>query len=161
MQALRRRFAGRRKGQDRYLTIREADYGADESSIRAIRFEVFVDEQSVPREMEMDERDPHCIHLLAFDGGKAVGTARIDLEQSGKVGRLAVLSKWRRRGIGSALMERCHEIAVSHGLESAWCNAQAGAIPFYESLGYIVAGELFQEAGIDHLRMTKSLRVLD
>lgn len=133
------------------------DYCTDETAIRAIRFEVFVDEQSVPPEIEMDDRDPRCIHVLAYLDEAAVGTARIDVEQAGKVGRLAVLAKYRRQGIGRALMERCHEIAERQGLEQVWCHAQVAAVPFYERLGYRVTGALFEEAGIDHRRMTKVL----
>jgi predicted GNAT family N-acyltransferase len=155
------RAGGRRAGDPTGCVVRVADYGIDEPEIRALRFEVFVDEQDVPAEIEMDDRDPHCIHLLAFDNDKPVGTARIDLEQAGKVGRLAVLARWRRQGIGQRLMERCHEIAMAHGLESVWCNAQVGALPFYESLGYRVSGERFVEAGIDHRRMTRILNTPD
>jgi predicted GNAT family N-acyltransferase len=137
--------------------IREASFEADEPQIRAVRFAVFVDEQHVPPEIEMDDRDPHCIHLLAHLGEDAVATARIDIEQHGKVGRLAVLAGFRRLGIGRELMERCHEIAARHGLGNVWCNAQVVATPFYSSLGYIEEGEIFDEAGIDHIRMTKQL----
>lgn len=105
----------------------------------------------------MDERDTHCTHLLAFVGDEAVGTARIDLERAGKIGRLAVRPAWRRQGVGRALMERCHEIAASHGLGAVWCHAQTAAVPFYAGLGYEAVGDRFEEAGIDHQRMTKSL----
>ena len=132
-------------------------YEACEVSIRAIRFAVFVDEQDVPPEIEMDDRDPHCIHLLAFRDEEPVATARIDIEQAGKIGRLSVLSKCRRQGIGRALMERCHDIAGRQGLREVWCHAQVAAVPFYLSLGYRIEGELFEEAGIDHRRMSGTL----
>lgn len=126
-----------------------------------MRFEVFVDEQNVPAEIEMDDRDVHCIHLLAFDGDETIGTARIDIPQAGKIGRLAVRAGHRRRGIGRLLMERCHEIAERHGLAEVWCHAQISAVPFYESLGYRISGEAFEEAGIEHRAMTKKLEPLD
>ena len=144
-----------------FFTIHEVEFGVEEASLRAIRFEVFVDEQSVPPEIEMDDRDPHCIHLLAAIDDEVVGTARIDIEQAGKVGRLAVLAKHRGRGIGRDLMERCHELAARHDLSEVWCNAQVAAVPFYLSLGYRIAGELFEEAGISHRRMTKALKPVD
>jgi predicted GNAT family N-acyltransferase len=139
------------------VTIREADYATEEPQLRAVRFEVFVDEQGVPPAIEMDDRDPHCIHFLALTDEGPVATARIDLEKSGKVGRLAVRADWRGRGIGRALMERCHEIALRHGLAEVWCHAQVTAVPFYERLGYRVTGEPFEEAGIDHRQMTMTL----
>jgi predicted GNAT family N-acyltransferase len=139
------------------ITILEVEYSSAEPTLRAIRFEVFVDEQNVPPEIEMDDRDPHCIHFLACSGDEAVGTARIDIEHDGKVGRLAVVARCRGQGIGRALMERCHEIAADRGLARVWCNAQVSAVPFYQSLGYRVEGDVFDEAGIDHLKMTRSL----
>jgi predicted GNAT family N-acyltransferase len=137
--------------------IREADFRTEEATIRAIRFNVFVDEQNVPAGIEMDDRDPHCIHLLALLNEEPIGTARIDIEKSGKIGRLAVLASYRRRGVGRELMERCHVIAHAHGLDEVWCNAQFVAVPFYEGLGYSVTGGEFEEAGITHLKMTMAL----
>ena len=138
-------------------TITEVEYSDAEETLRVIRFAVFVDEQNVPPEVEMDERDPHCIHLLALIGEAPVATARVDIAHEGKVGRLAVLARHRRQGIGRALMLRCHEIAANHGLSDVWCNAQVVAVPFYESLGYAVESEVFDEAGIDHVRMRRRL----
>jgi predicted GNAT family N-acyltransferase len=140
------------------IRVRQVDFGADEAAIRAIRFNVFVDEQAVPASLEMDDRDEHSVHFLAFAGDRPVGTARIDFGQSGKVGRLAVLADNRRSGVGRALMEACHEAALTRGLEGVWCNAQVGAVPFYERLGYCVTGDPFEEAGIEHLRMIRGLR---
>jgi predicted GNAT family N-acyltransferase len=137
--------------------IRQTDYLERSAEIRAIRFAVFVDEQNVPPDIEMDDRDARCIHLLAFIDERPIGTARIDLEHAGKIGRLAVLANYRRQGIGRALMERCHDIAQESGLAKVWCNAQVAAVPFYESIGYTVEGEEFAEAGISHLKMTKAL----
>lgn len=143
--------------KESHPTIREADYSTEEPAIRAIRFEVFVGEQHVPPGIEMDDRDPHCVHLLAFSDDEAIATARIDIRKSGKIGRLAVRSAWRRQGIGRSLMERCHEIAGRHGLAEVWCHAQLTAVPFYESLGYRITGGPFEEAGIEHRAMAKRL----
>jgi predicted GNAT family N-acyltransferase len=139
------------------IRVRRADFDADLATIRRIRFAVFVDEQAVPPSLEMDDRDAHCEHFLAFEDDRPVGTARIDFAQDGKVGRLAVLADCRRSGIGRALMQACHEAALAQGLDQAWCNAQVGAVAFYECLGYRVTGEPFEEAGIGHLRMTRHL----
>lgn len=139
------------------VSVREADYVAEYTTIRAIRFAVFVDEQHVPASIEMDERDPECIHVLAFVDGEAVGTGRLDVAKHGKIGRVAVLARARGYGVGSALMARLHEIARRYGLTDVWCNAQVAAAPFYEKLGYRRVGAVFDEAGIDHIRMIKSL----
>jgi len=93
------------------VLVRNADFTADFASIRRVRETVFIDEQRVPRELEFDDRDPLCIHVLAFDGTTPVGTGRLDLDYGGKVGRVAVVATYRRAGVGSAVMERLHAIA--------------------------------------------------
>lgn len=136
--------------------IRQADYDADHAAIRSVRFAVFVDEQNVPPEIEMDDRDAFCVHVLAFEDGTPVGTGRIDLA-AGKVGRLAVLEKVRSRGLGAALMNSLHGIARDNSLSRVWCNAQVVAVPFYERMGYRVTGKPFDEANIAHVRMERAL----
>jgi predicted GNAT family N-acyltransferase len=139
------------------LQIRVADFQADFAAIQLVRETVFWLEQRIPRELEFDDRDRACIHLLAFEGGSPVGTARLDLELGGKIGRVAVLAAQRRGGVGTALMERAHAIARERGLSSVWCNAQISAQPFYQRLGYELTGAPFDEAGIEHVRMLRRL----
>jgi len=123
----------------------------------SVRRVVFVEEQAVPIELEIDGRDDHCLHAIALAGDRPVGTGRIDLESGGKVGRVAVLSEYRGRGIGTKLMDNLVRVAKGHGLPSIWFHAQESAIPFYERLGYSVEGEPFMEAGIRHRTMRKNL----
>jgi predicted GNAT family N-acyltransferase len=140
------------------LRVRDADFTADFASIRHVRETVFIDEQRVPRELEFDERDPLCRHVLVFDGEVPVGTGRLDLDYGGKVGRVAVVATHRRTGVGAALMQRLHDIAHEQHQAQLWCNAQLTAVPFYERLGYVQSGPTFVEAGIDHVRMERELR---
>lgn len=140
------------------LLTRDADFTADFASIRHVRETVFIDEQRVPRDLEFDERDPLCRHVLVFDSGSAVGTGRLDLDYGGKVGRVAVLATHRRAGVGKAVMERLHAIAREARLPKVWCHAQLTAVPFYERLGYASSGATFEEAGIEHVRMEYTLR---
>lgn len=139
------------------IRIRLADFARDRDAIREVRFSVFVEEQGVPRELEMDDADAHCRHVLAFADESAIGTARIDLEHGAKVGRLAVVRPMRGRGIGTALMRRLHDLAQEHGFSGVWCHAQLEARTFYERLGYVPEGERFLEAGIEHVCMRKPL----
>jgi len=140
------------------LRVRDADFTADFASIRRVRETVFIDEQRVPRELEFDDRDAHCRHVLVFDGDTPVGTGRLDLDYGGKVGRVAVIATHRRHGVGTLIMERLHEIARARKHERLWCHAQLTAVPFYERLGYVQSGPTFVEAGIDHVRMEIELR---
>jgi predicted GNAT family N-acyltransferase len=139
------------------LEIRVADLTADFAAIELVRETVFFHEQRIPRELEFDDRDAVCIHLLALEGDAPIGTARLDLDLGGKIGRVAVLAGHRRRGVATALMHRLHEIAREHGLGSVWCNAQRSAVPLYEHLGYAVTSAPFDEAGIEHVRMQRAL----
>jgi predicted GNAT family N-acyltransferase len=140
------------------LRARDADFTADFASIRRVREMVFIDEQRVPRELEFDDRDPSCLHVLVFDGDLAVGTGRLDLDYGGKVGRVAVVATHRRGGVGTAVMERLHAIARERKHARLWCHAQLTAVPFYERLGYVSSGPVFDEAGIDHVRMDYTVR---
>lgn len=148
-----------RRGRSGGLSVAIADFDADHDAIRRIRFAVFVDEQRVPEEVELDDRDPVCVHVLAYSNGRAVGTGRIDLRPqhggAGKVGRVAVLREARGRGVGNAIMHALHRIAKERGVERVWCHAQVSAVPFYERLGYRTVGERFFEAGIEHVRMRR------
>jgi predicted GNAT family N-acyltransferase len=140
------------------MRIERASFEADYAAIRHVRITVFVEEQHVPEEIELDERDPLCLHVVAYDqGGAPIGTGRLDVAYGGKIGRVAVLAHARGGGVGSALMSRLHELAASAGLRAVWCNAQLSAAVFYERLGYRAGGERFFEAGIEHVRMDREL----
>jgi predicted GNAT family N-acyltransferase len=138
------------------LVVRAADFAADYAAIRSVRFAVFVDEQRVPADLELDDRDPLCRHLLAYLDATPVATGRIDLHD-GKIGRVAVLAAYRRTGAGRAIMEGLHARARAAGLDRVWCHAQISATPFYERLGYLAVGERFDEAGIEHVKMQRTL----
>lgn len=146
-------------GESILMYVIITDYDQRAADIRAIRDEVFVIEQHVSPELEIDDRDSICPHAVAYlREGKPVGCGRLDLEKSGKIGRVAVLAEYRRGGAGTAIMACLEEHALLHSeLTSVWCHAQLQAVPFYLRLGYQVCGEEFEEAGIAHVRMQKSL----
>jgi predicted GNAT family N-acyltransferase len=133
-----------------------ADFAKDFPSLHRVRQTVFIDEQHVPAELEFDDRDPVCLHLLAIADGAPIGTGRLDVEH-GKIGRVAVLAAHRRKGVATQLMARLHELARAQGLSQVWCNAQISARPFYERLGYRSSGDVFDEAGIPHIKMDRPL----
>ena len=126
-----------------------------------IRLEVFVNEQGVPADLEPDEYDAEARHLLAVDEatGEAIGTARVVDKGSGvaKIGRVAVKKAWRGKGVGAALMRRAMEVARAMEMTTAILDAQVSVIPFYERLGFVAEGPVFDDAGIPHRRMTRDL----
>jgi predicted GNAT family N-acyltransferase len=120
-----------------------------------IRFAVFVEEQGVPFEIELDEYDPVSIHALAFEGKKAVGTGR--LLPDGHIGRMAVLASHRNKGIGAALLKKLMDAAKQRGDAEIALSAQVQAVPFYRAHGFEPEGDEYMEAGIRHQAMRKSL----
>ena len=122
----------------------------------AIREAVFVVEQGVPRELELDEWDEHCEHALACEAdGRPVGTGR--LLPDGHIGRMAVLRDRRGRGVGAALLAALIARARARGMARVVLNAQTRAVPFYARFGFVVSGDEFVEAGIPHVEMARDL----
>jgi predicted GNAT family N-acyltransferase len=123
-----------------------------------LRREVFVVEQGVPEEIEIDELDPDATHLVAILDEEVVGTLRIlQHEGAAKIGRVAVRASARRTGVGGRLMERAAEIARERGFEEILLHAQVTVAGFYRRLGYVEEGEPFDEAGIPHIAMRKTI----
>jgi predicted GNAT family N-acyltransferase len=120
----------------------------------AIRMRVFVREQGVPAEIEKDRDDGRAIHFLAFDSGRAVGTARLVIRQrSAKIGRMAVIKKYRGKGIGAKLLRRAIVTARRRGTKKIYLHAQVPVIGFYETMAFRCVGPVFKEAGIPHRKM--------
>ena len=120
-----------------------------------IRFEVFVREQRVPAEIELDEHDAACLHALAFEGEEAIGTGR--LLPDGHIGRMAVLKAWRGRGVGGMILKELVQAAGRRGDREVALSAQVHAVDFYRAHGFSPVGEVYQEAGIAHEAMVRSL----
>ena len=123
-----------------------------------IRRDVFVRGQGIPEQIEIDGLDGECVHFLAWQGGVAVGAARLrESEGRAKAERVAVLEAQRRLGAGRALMDVLEAEARSQRHTELVLNAQEDVIPFYERLGYTAHGPSFMEADIPHRAMTKKL----
>ena len=138
------------------FTVREADWLADSGSLRAIRHEVFVVEQSVPADLEFEADDDQHLHVIAINAqGDPIGAAR--LSATGKIGRMAVLKNARRKGVGSAMLDMLIAIAKGQDLQTVTLSSQLHAVPFYRSHGVVKSGDTFVEAGIMHVKMTRSI----
>jgi predicted GNAT family N-acyltransferase len=138
------------------IIIRPAEWQEQKHDLLRIRHAVFVDEQGVPVELEHDRHDEGALHLLAYPaGGQPVATAR--MLKDGHIGRMAVLSAWRGRGIGTAMLGELVRLARQRRIRALFLNAQCGAQAFYERLGFVAEGEVFEDAGIDHRRMQMPL----
>lgn len=136
--------------------VRRADWQRDQERLRRIREAVFVHEQHVPPTLEWDGSDASCLHVLAEDlGGAPIGTGR--LLPDGHIGRMAVLVRWRGRGVGGAILTELVRAAAEEGMTEVVLNAQTHAVAFYQYHGFSAEGEVFLDAGINHLRMRRVL----
>lgn len=139
------------------FTVRLVGWREAGALLKSVRHAVFVEEQRVPENLEWDGRDPECAHALATDlAGCPIGTAR--LSPDGHIGRMAVLSGWRRKGIGSALLRLLLFEARKRGYREVRLHAQTHAAEFYAKFGFERSGEEFPEAGIPHVEMALPLR---
>jgi predicted GNAT family N-acyltransferase len=120
-----------------------------------IRYAVFVDEQQVPAEIELDDWDALSLHALALDAqGRVLGTGR--LLPDGHIGRMAVLQSARGQGVGTALLRALLQAARARGDREVVLSAQTHAMPFYEKAGFIAEGDDYDDAGIPHRQMRLS-----
>lgn len=143
---------------------------ADRAVAYALRHDVFVLEQGVPAELELDELDASADHFIAYAGGHAVGAGRLVVEEPGfadrepglgpvgHLGRLAVSGAARGTGLGVALVAAIEDRAAARGLALVVLSAQTHAIGFYERLGYAAYGEVFDDAGLPHRWMSRDVR---
>ena len=123
-----------------------------------IRRRVFIEEQHVPEEIEMDDDDAHAFHALAILDGTPVGCGRFVVHDNEvKIGRMAVLANLRTRGIGREILLYLMRIARERGYRHAVLHAQMTAEGFYLKNGYMPVGEVFEEAGIAHRKMVREL----
>lgn len=134
---------------------------SDRAAAYALRKEVFVREQHVPEEIELDEHDDGADHVVAADeSGRIVATGRLVLLDpgTGKIGRMAVARPVRGRGAGAAVLLELERIARDERrLGAIVLHAQLSAKGFYDRAGYLTEGDIFTEAGIDHVAMRKRL----
>ena len=144
------------------FSVALADWQQVGAALSQIRFAVFIREQGVPAELELDTLDSNveqCIHVAASDdGGNIIATGRLILEQPiPRIGRMAVLKKWRGAGVGGAMLETLCTAAAARGFRQVLVHAQTHAAPFYFKRGFLSHGVEFAEAGIPHLEMRRAL----
>lgn len=123
-----------------------------------VRKTVFVEEQGVPAELEIDQHDKTAVHIVAYDKERPVGAGRFRIVDGyGKVERVCVLSSHRKDGVGKQLMLKMQEVAKEQGVPKLKLNAQTHAEGFYKHLGYETVSDEFLDAGMPHVTMIKEL----
>lgn len=136
------------------------DVVADPAPCIALRMEVFVHEQNVPVEDELDDLDDQAVHILARDGTTPVGTARVVIQgETAKIGRVCIVKSARGTGLGKDLMQFALNLAAqTTQVRQAKLGAQTYAIGFYEGLGFTAFGPIYDDGGIPHRDMVKELK---
>lgn len=135
------------------ITVQLGDWIELGAQATPIRFRVFVDEQKVPADMEIDEFDALSCHALAWVGGEPAGTGR--LLPDGHIGRMAVLTGWRGCGVGAALLQALIDEAERRGRHRLVLSARTHALGFYARFGFVPQGEVYDEAGLPHQAMLR------
>jgi predicted GNAT family N-acyltransferase len=131
-----------------------------QNAASALRQEVFVEEQEIPQELEWDEHDATAVHALVTNKlGQPVATGRLLQPQPkvSQIGRMAVSKPLRGGNLGRMVMDALTDVARQRGDQQIILHAQCRAEPFYRRLGFQAHGEVFQDAGIDHIEMTLQL----
>lgn len=120
-----------------------------------IRKKVFIEEQGVPEDMELDEHDPLAKHALAYQDDLCIGTGRlVSLDNHhAQIGRMAVLSTYRNQHIGAAILGSLIALAKAEGVSTLVLHSQLSAAPFYAKFGFVAEGAIYDEAGIAHRNM--------
>lgn len=132
------------------------DNPSQREQLMRVRMDVFVEEQGVPAEIEIDELDDRAYHWLAL-GTDSQPIATVRMLSNGHIGRMAVVAEHRSEGIGSALLQQCIDFARISGLFDVYLHAQIQAIDFYQRHGFITTSEEFMDAGIPHRSMRLQL----
>lgn len=136
--------------------IESGDWSTLGCAAMQVREPVFVREQGVPVDIERDAHDATSHHVVAFGpDGEPIGTGR--LLPDGHVGRLAVLKRWRGRGVGAALFERLLGMASAASMQHLELHAQTHAAGFYTRYGFAATGSEFYEAGLPHITMARTV----
>ncbi|MFC4450205.1 GNAT family N-acetyltransferase [Halorussus aquaticus] len=150
--------------------VRRAETEAERADALSVRFEVFVEEQGVPEDVEIDGKDDESIHFVCYAEGQrgegtddadrtpvGVGRLREVGDRRGKVERIGVLEAHRGEGVGRTIVDELEATAAERGLSTLVMHAQTPVEQFYRNLGYETTSDVFEEAGIPHVEMEKSL----
>jgi predicted GNAT family N-acyltransferase len=137
------------------ISTEQTSWKSSQKLLSEIRHKVFVKEQGVPEELEIDDQDPQALHWIAWGSGDtAMGVARL---AGNKIGRMAILKPYRKKGVGSTLLRAIVNYAIRNGFTTLQADAQQHAVVFYENNGFRINGKVFNDAGIPHVPMVMDI----
>jgi predicted GNAT family N-acyltransferase len=133
------------------------NWAESQELIKPIRYQVFIVEQRIPEDDEWDDDDFVAIHALAFENNLPIATGRLIIHEAdqaiAKIGRMAVLENHRSQGFGRSILKKLIDLGKEKGVQVFTLHAQASAISFYASEGFISEGPIFDEVNIPHQKM--------
>ena len=134
------------------FTVSLVSWHDGEPLLKSVREAVFIREQGVPAGLEWDGLDKSCRHALALSqNGEAIGCGR--MLSDGHIGRISVLPQWRKKKVGTAIMEALLNYARAHDYKQVDVDAQTYALPFYHGFDFVEKGKEFMDAGLPHIKM--------
>ncbi len=136
------------------------EWTALQADARRIRSQVFIEEQRVPEAMEWDDTDSDAVHAVAYNRmGAPLGTGRGFFDRSGvyRIGRMSVIASMRGTGVGRTILDSLIDAGRARGATRVGLSAQTSVIPFYVRAGFAVQGEVYDDASIPHIEMTRTL----
>jgi len=140
------------------MKIKIVRTATEKSDCVLIRKAVFVEEQKVPMNLEIDEHEDEAIHFVGYVDDQPVAASRLRFVYGkGKLERICVLKEHRGKSFGKQIIDKMEEVVKDHDIKQTTLNGQVHAISFYEKLGYQVVSEEFMDAGIPHVSMEKDL----
>ncbi|MBT2729335.1 GNAT family N-acetyltransferase [Bacillus sp. ISL-75] len=140
------------------MTVKIVENQKELEDAYSVRKIVFVEEQNVPLEEEIDAYEDEAKHFVMYDEGSPIAAGRFRfVDGYGKVERICVLNKARKTGAGKTIMNAIEDYARQKDIHKLKLNAQTHAIPFYAGLGYEIVSEEFMDAGIPHKTMGKEI----
>lgn len=141
------------------MNVKEVSTQKEFEDALQVRRKVFIDEQQVPEEEEIDQYEDECTHVVLYDQNhQPVAAGRLrNYEGIAKMERICVLASHRKFGIGNLVMKKLEELAKSKGFEKLKLNSQTHAEGFYKKLGYETISDIFMDAGIPHVTMIKHI----
>ncbi|MCP1491021.1 GNAT family N-acetyltransferase [Peribacillus frigoritolerans] len=141
------------------MFVKIAENSQELENAYMIRRKVFVQEQNVPLEEEIDEYEKDSTHFVLYDEQhQPIGAGRFRIiDNIGKVQRICVLSSGRKNGAGAMIMNAIEEYAIQQEVPQLKLDSQVHAIPFYSKLGYEIVSDEFMDAGIPHKTMKKTI----
>lgn len=141
------------------MEIKKVTTDKEREDAFSVRTTVFIEEQNVPVEEEMDEHDETAIHFVGYEDDLPVAASRVRfVEDYGKLERICVLKEHRGKHFGKQLMKEMEQLIQDHGYRKAKLHAQTHAQSFYAEEGYeTISDDVFMDAGIPHVAMLKKL----